>query len=68
MSLVMSICDEITVIDFGRQIAHGTPQEIRSNPAVIAAYLGEPEVEAVVGDGGRDTTLVHDRSVVEADQ
>jgi sulfate-transporting ATPase len=68
MSLVMSICDEITVIDFGRQIAHGTPQEIRSNPAVIAAYLGEPEVEAAVGDGGRDTALVHDRSVVEADQ
>jgi sulfate-transporting ATPase len=68
MSLVMSICDEITVIDFGREIAAGTPQEIRSNPAVIAAYLGEPEVERAVGDGGRDTALVHDRSVVEADE
>ena len=40
MSLVMGISDRIYVIDFGKQIAEGTPQEVRDNPAVIAAYLG----------------------------
>lgn len=40
MEVVMDISDTVTVIDFGRVIAVGTPAEVRSNPAVIAAYLG----------------------------
>ena len=43
MNLVMGISDRIYVIDFGSQIAEGTPKEVRDNPAVIAAYLGVEE-------------------------
>jgi branched-chain amino acid transport system ATP-binding protein len=41
MSLVMRVCDHITVLDFGRVIAAGDPPAIRSDPVVITAYLGE---------------------------
>ncbi|MCP1335500.1 ABC transporter ATP-binding protein [Futiania mangrovi] len=40
MEVVMDISDRVTVIDFGQVIASGTPDEVRANPAVIAAYLG----------------------------
>jgi len=40
MNFVMSVCDNIVVLDFGRKIAEGTPAEIQSNPLVVAAYLG----------------------------
>ena len=42
MSLVMEVCEVIHVLDYGRMIAVGTPEEIRSNQAVIDAYLGAP--------------------------
>lgn len=43
MKLVMGVSDRVVVLDYGNKIAEGTPHEVRNNPKVTAAYLGEPE-------------------------
>jgi len=45
MSVVMGISDHIVVLDYGRKISDGTPEQVRNDPAVIRAYLGEEEDE-----------------------
>ena len=48
MALVMDVCEHIYVMDFGRPLFDGTPEEVRASELVQAAYLGSDEVEAAV--------------------
>lgn len=50
MSLVMSVCQRIQVLDYGRTIASGTPEQIANNPQVISAYLGSDSNDDADGD------------------
>jgi branched-chain amino acid transport system ATP-binding protein len=59
MDLMMSVCEAIAVLDFGKLIAHGTPEQVQADAAVTAAYLGADDSEgadgkrtAAAGDGG----------------
>ena len=54
MSLVMNVCQRVQVLDYGRTIASGLPEEIAHNPRVISAYLGSDEDEDDAADEAED--------------
>ncbi len=54
MSVVMGISDHIVVLDYGRKISDGSPEAVRSDPAVIRAYLGEEEEEELPAEVAGD--------------
>jgi len=60
MGVVMDITDRVIVLDYGRKIADGPPDEVRASPEVIAAYLGEPdqgEVRAASASARRSVAM-----------
>jgi sulfate-transporting ATPase len=56
MNFVMGVCDTVLVLDFGKLIASGSPQAVRADPAVVAAYLGVAVDEAVESDRAAEST------------
>ena len=56
MGLVLSVCDRVVVLDFGREIARGTTAEVRSNPKVVEAYLGSAATEVMGKDAPETQT------------
>jgi branched-chain amino acid transport system ATP-binding protein len=57
ISLVMRVCEELSVLDFGQVIAQGPPSQIREDEAVLAAYLGSAAGDAELGEVALETTV-----------
>ena len=52
MHAVMNVCDRVVVLDYGRKISEGTPEQVSSDPKVIEAYLGDPKIAAQLLEEG----------------
>jgi branched-chain amino acid transport system ATP-binding protein len=60
MDLMMSVCDTITVLDFGKVISAGTPDQVQADPAVTAAYLGDEVAKPETQDPPSEGTAADD--------
>ena len=67
MNFVMGVCDQVIVLDFGKLIAAGSPEQVRTDPAVIAAYLGDETDDAARGREPRRVGVVAGTSVCRAE-
>jgi branched-chain amino acid transport system ATP-binding protein len=56
MSLIFAICDPIYVLEFGQIIACGSPEDLRTNPRVVEAYLGQPDAADLIDTDNATTT------------
>ncbi len=63
VDMVLSTCDQVVVVDFGRVIASGTPSEVRADPAVLAAYLGTTDVDPPTGPRAGSVELLRSPEV-----
>ncbi|KQW08637.1 branched-chain amino acid ABC transporter permease/ATP-binding protein [Streptomyces sp. Root369] len=57
VDMVMSVCDQVVVLDFGRRICAGTPEEVRRDPAVRAAYLGDLTPDEAADEAADEDTV-----------
>jgi branched-chain amino acid transport system ATP-binding protein len=60
MNVVMGISDHIVVLDYGRKISDGSPEQVRNDPTVIRAYLGEEEDEELPPEVAADLAANRD--------